>query len=319
MWVKTTDYGGWPGAQWWAGKGLVDGEVGGGGADWGTALVDGKFVLGVGAAGGDTTLASSVNINDGTWHHVAATRDNITGALAVYVDGVLRGSGTGPAGSRTFPPGLRIGCLQTGNNFLNGMIDDVRLYDRILTGGEIAAFVNTMPQLAAISDHTVNVGQMVEFTASGTDGDQPPQGLSYTLLAGPANATLDPVIGAFSFRPLVTQANSTIPFTLQVSDNGMPPLSATRSFSVTVNPLVMPTISNITFTGGQFSFQVNGQTGPDYAVETSTNLTQWTPIHSATSPAMPFTWTHPDTSGSTQRFYRVKVGPSLEEESSGDP
>ena len=130
MWVKTTDTAGAAGAQWWSGKGLVDGEVGGGGADWGTAIVNGKFVLGVGSSSGDTTVASSVNINDGTWHHVAATRNNTSGAMAVYVDGVLRGSGIGPTGSRTFPPNLRIGSLQTGNNFLNGTLDDVRLYDR---------------------------------------------------------------------------------------------------------------------------------------------------------------------------------------------
>ncbi|TAL02925.1 MAG: hypothetical protein EPO07_06800 [Verrucomicrobia bacterium] len=141
MWVKSTDTAGTADAQWWNGKGLVDGEVGGGGADWGTAIVNGKFVLGVGSTGGDTTLASSVNINDNTWHHVAATRNNASGAMAVYVDGVLRGSGTGPTGSRTFPPSLRIGSLQTGNNFLNGTLDDVRLYDRILTAGEIAALV----------------------------------------------------------------------------------------------------------------------------------------------------------------------------------
>jgi hypothetical protein len=312
LWVKTTDYGGWAGAQWWAGKGLVDGEVGGGGADWGTALVDGKFVLGVGSTGGDTTLTSSVNINDGAWHHVAATRNNTTGAMAVYVDGIQRGSGTGATGSRTFSPGLRIGSLQTGNNFLNGTLDDVRLYDRVLTGSEVAAFVNTPPVLAAIGNSTVNVGQTVEFTASAVDGDRPPQGLTYTLLTGPANATLDPGIGTFAFRPLMTHASTTQSFTLQVSDNGSPPLTATRSFSVTVNPLVTPSISNSTFAGGQFSIQINGQAGPDYRVETSTDLTHWTPVHTANSPTMPFTWTDTDTSSSSPRFYRVNVGPPFE-------
>jgi hypothetical protein len=141
MWVKTTDTAGTAGAQWWSGKGLVDGEVSGGGADWGTAIVNGKFVIGIGSTGGDSTFASSVNINDGTWHHVAATRNNTNGAVAVYVDGVLRGSGTGATGSRTFPASLRIGSLQTGNNFLNGSLDDVRLYDRVLTAGEIAGLV----------------------------------------------------------------------------------------------------------------------------------------------------------------------------------
>jgi uncharacterized repeat protein (TIGR03806 family) len=149
MWVKTTDTAGAAGAQWWSGKGLVDGEVNGGGADWGTAIVNGKFVLGVGSTGGDTTLASSGNINDGTWHHVAATRDNTSGAMTVYVDGVLRGSGTGPTGSRTFPLSLRIGSLQTANNFLNGTLDDVRLYDRVLTAAEIAALNGTPPAAPA--------------------------------------------------------------------------------------------------------------------------------------------------------------------------
>ena len=143
IWLRTTDTAGSAGAQWWSGKGLVDGEVAGGGADWGTAIVNGKFVLGVGSSGGDTTIASSVNINDGTWHHVTATRNNTSGAMQVYVDGVLRGSGTGPTGSRTWPPSLRIGSLQTANNYLNGTLDDVRLYNRILTGGEIAALIGT--------------------------------------------------------------------------------------------------------------------------------------------------------------------------------
>jgi hypothetical protein len=145
MWVKTTDTAGGAGAQWWSGKGLVDGEVGGGGADWGTAIVNGKFVLGVGSTGGDSTFASSININDGSWHHVAATRNNTSGAVAIYVDGILRGSGSGPTGSRTFPSSLRIGSLQTGNNFLNGTLDDVRLYDRVLTAGEIASIITPMP------------------------------------------------------------------------------------------------------------------------------------------------------------------------------
>ena len=96
---------------------------------------------------------------------------------------------------------------------------------------------NTPPMLAPITNQTVNVGQTVAFTASATDTDQPPQTLTFALLAGATNATLNTNSGAFSFRPLVTQANSTNSFTLKVSDNGTPSLSATQSFSVIVNPL----------------------------------------------------------------------------------
>ncbi len=169
---------------------------------------------------------------------------------------------------------------------------------------------NTAPSLAAITNHTVNVGQTVAFTASATDTDSPPQTLTFALLAGATNATLNTNSGAFSFRPLVTQANSTNAFTLQVSDNGTPSLSATQNFSVVVNPLSMPGISNLSFAGGQFSFSINGQSGPDYAVETSTNLTQWSNVFITNSPALPFTWTD-TTTNSPQRFYRVKLGPPL--------
>jgi hypothetical protein len=169
---------------------------------------------------------------------------------------------------------------------------------------------NTPPILAPITNQTVNVGQTVAFTASATDTDQPPQTLTFALPAGATNATLNANSGAFSFRPLVTQANSTNSFTLKVSDNGTPPMSATQSFSVVVNALSAPGIGNISIASGQFSLKINGQSGPDYAIETSTNLTQWSNILITNSPALPFTWTDTNSSVS-QRFYRVKLGPPL--------
>ena len=169
---------------------------------------------------------------------------------------------------------------------------------------------NTPPTLAAITNRTVNVGQTVAFTASATDTDSPPQTLTFALLAGATNTTLSTNSGAFSFRPLVTQANSSNNFTLKVSDNGTPNLSATQSFSVVVNPLSVPGIGSISVAGGRFSFNVSGQSGPDYAIESSTNLTQWSNVFITNSPALPFNWTDA-TTNSPQRFYRIKLGPPL--------
>jgi hypothetical protein len=169
---------------------------------------------------------------------------------------------------------------------------------------------NTPPVLAAITNRTVNVGQTVAFTAGATDTDQPLQTLTFALLTGPTNATLNTSSGAFSFRPLVAQANSTNNFTLKVSDNGTPSMSATQSFAVVVNPLFAPVASSISAAGGQFGFSVSGQSGPDYAVETSTNLTQWSNVFVTNSPALPFVWMDTN-SAASQRFYRVKLGPPL--------
>ena len=172
------------------------------------------------------------------------------------------------------------------------------------------ALPNTAPTLSPISNQTVNVGQTVAFSASATDTNQPPQTLAFALLAGATNATLNTNSGAFSFRPLVTQANSTNSFTLQVSDNGTPVMSATQSFFVIVNPLSAPGISNVSLGGGQLAFRVSGQSGPDYAIETSTNLTQWSDVFITNSPVLPFNWTDTN-SFAPRRFYRVKLGPPL--------
>ena len=216
LWVKTTDNAGWPGAQWWAGKGLVDGEIGGGGADFGTALVDGKFVLGVGSTGGDTTVASSVNINDGAWHHVVATRANASGAMKVYVDGVLRGTGTGPTGSRTWPTTLRIGSLQTGSNFLNGTLDDVRLYDRALGPGEVLGLLGTPPSAPTGFSAIAGAGSVALTWSSdpaattcyikrSTDG-----GVTYTTIATPSGNTFTDtsVNNGTTYHYLVTAVNA---------------------------------------------------------------------------------------------------------------
>ncbi len=159
----------------------------------------------------------------------------------------------------------------------------------------------------------MNVGQTVAFTASATDTNVPAQTLTFSLLPGATNATLTQVNNTnanFSFRPLVTQSNSTNGFTLKVSDNGTPPLIAAQSFSVVVNPLSVPGISDISLASGQFTFRISGQSGPDYAIETSTNLTQWSYVFTTNSPTLPFLWT--DTNFAVpQRFFHVKLGPPL--------
>jgi hypothetical protein len=230
-----------------------------------------------------------------------------TGTVSFLTNGVSFDIETLNGGSTTSTNS----ALPSGTNFITAIYSG----DSNYLGGTNTlnqVITNYPPMLAAISNQTVNVGQAVAFTASVTDTNQPPPTLIFALLAGATNATLNTNSGAFSFRPLVTQANSTNNFTVQVSDNGTPPLGATQSFSVVVNPLSAPGISNLSFAGGQFSFKVSGQAGPDYEVETSTNLTQaWSSVFITNSPVVPFVWTDTGTSNSPQRFYRIKLGPPL--------
>jgi hypothetical protein len=135
FWVKTTATGGT--GQWYNGDGLVDGSVGAGANDFGTALVGKLFAFGVGNP--DTTLVSSTPVNDGLWHYCVATRAQSTGAMQLYVDGVLQASGAGSTNPLTVPPYLRFGGIQSGGGFLNGSLDEIKIYDRALGNLEIAA------------------------------------------------------------------------------------------------------------------------------------------------------------------------------------
>jgi hypothetical protein len=153
-WVKTTATG--ASGQWWAGKGIVDGEVPGAAADFGTSLVVNKAAFGVGNP--DTTIASGSAINDGQWHHVAVTRNNTSGAMKLYVDGALQATATGPTGTRSAPTSLRIGSLKAGNagSFLNGAVDGARLYNYELSASQVAALFS--PQTLPSPWTNVDVG-----------------------------------------------------------------------------------------------------------------------------------------------------------------
>ena len=173
---------------------------------------------------------------------------------------------------------------------------------------------NTAPVLNPIGNQTVNVGQTVTLTASATDANSPSQTLTFNLLNGSAAATLTQAgntNAVFNWRPQVANASTTNLITVQVSDNGLPNLSATQSFSIVVNPLTRPAMSSVMAINGQLTLRLNGQTGPDYAVQVSTNLLSWKMLLITNSPAMPWTWA--DTNGTTlpAQFYRIKTGPPL--------
>jgi hypothetical protein len=75
--------------------------------------------------------------------------------------------------------------------------------------------------------------------------------------------------------------------------------------------LSLPGIVSPLWNGSQFSLSVTGQTGPDYAIQTSTDLVSWATLLISNSPAMPFNWMDTNTGAYSYRFYRIKVGPPL--------
>lgn len=98
--------------------------------------------------------------------------------------------------------------------------------------------VNLAPTLGVIPNVTVTEGQAIRFVVTGADADIPAQTLTYSLDSGaPAGATIDGSTGAFEWVTTEDSPNSNS-VTVRVTDNGVPPLSATRTFSITVNEVV---------------------------------------------------------------------------------
>ena len=169
---------------------------------------------------------------------------------------------------------------------------------------------NTTPTLVAGSNRTIGVGVTLNLTNSAADADVPAQTLTFSLLTAPTNAVINTNSGVLIWRPLVTQANMTNSFTVMVADNGTPTKTATQSFVVTVTDLAKPVVSTLPPVSDQIVLRVDGASGPDYQIQSSTNLTVWRAVFNTNTPPMPFTWTTGITD-SPAKFFRILVGPPL--------
>jgi hypothetical protein len=290
----------------------VDGEVSGPVNDFGISLVGANAAFGVGNP--DTTITTTSAINDGAWHHVTATRDATSGQMNLYLDGSLQASTAGPLGTRTSPPDLRIGSVQTevAGGFLTGAIDDVQIFDRVFSAAEVPSLMNHAPVLTPVAATNILAGRTLVVTNIASDVDQPAQTLTFSLLNPPAGATILATNGLLQWRPDMVQAGATYPLTLQVADNGTPAMTATQSFFVTVMPPAPPVLDAPQISGGRFTMQVNGDAGPDYQIYVTTNLAAgaagWSWLMTTSPLVLPFQFVDPATNY-TQRFYRVLLGP----------
>jgi hypothetical protein len=85
--------------------------------------------------------------------HFAATLDDASGALRLYVDGTLAAETTTalrPAGDIGPPVGLGIGNSQAGSGFrfgFNGLVDELKFYSRALTPTEVRMLYTNAPCL----------------------------------------------------------------------------------------------------------------------------------------------------------------------------
>jgi hypothetical protein len=169
--------------------------------------------------------------------------------------------------------------------------------------------VNLAPVLGALVSRTANPGQQISFTASVTDSDLPANTLTFSLVNPPQGASINAASGAFSWRIPVALANTTNTVQVRVQDNGAPMGSDTESFTVSINPLAPVLISAPSYVSGQFSMTISGTPEPDYIIQVSTNLVNWSDYKTNVDHVTPFTFTDSAAGAAVQRNYRVRLAP----------
>ncbi|PIN88978.1 hypothetical protein COU60_04865, partial [Candidatus Pacearchaeota archaeon CG10_big_fil_rev_8_21_14_0_10_34_76] len=125
----------------WAKKAIVPwtGNVLGKYGHYGIRFDDNDVVFGVSTTGGDSGSITGNDIADGGWHHYAFTYDG--SEMRAFVDGVVIGndSANGTVKDETYDSwAYRVGSAGLGGyDPLNGSIDELKMYDRALSDGEI--------------------------------------------------------------------------------------------------------------------------------------------------------------------------------------
>jgi len=250
----------------------------------------------------DSGLTSA---NDGTNHYLHATfKLSKSGASIGLFDPGVRAVDTVTFGAQTSD--ISEGRYPDGGTNIYFMTQ--------ATPGRPNKFSNTAPVLSSIPDQTVKAGSLLTFAASATDVDSPPQTLTFSLEPGsPSGAAIDPVTGVFDWSVPPGSATSTNSITVQVTDDGTPPLNATQTFAVIVTTdtsflMILPPQVGL----GQVVLNWTTVAGLSYRVEFKNDLTatNWTAISGdvfASGTTASITDTFSPTNAS--RFYRVVVVP----------
>jgi hypothetical protein len=130
---------------------------------------------------------------------------------------------------------------------------------------------NSPPSLAGTTNRTIAEGTLLSLALAASDDDLPPQHLTFSLGAGaPAGAAINPTNGLFTWRPTEFQGGTNYSFSIIVSDDGIPSLSATQTFVV----IVQDTKADFQLSIGSTAILTNGADSVPLTLQSGVELNE---------------------------------------------
>jgi hypothetical protein len=171
--------------------------------------------------------------------------------------------------------------------------------------------IHNGPVLPVQTNRTIPPFTTLVVTNTASDQDIPICHLTYTLADGPTGALVD-ANGIITWTPGFQQSVVTRTFVTVVTDDGIPPLSDTNSFTVTVNlPPAPPVILELTVTNEIATVHWTAIAGHSYRLEYKDDLedANWNAAGSNILATEASAMTTDPAGGVSQRFYRVVLLP----------
>ena len=158
--------------RWFMGTGLVDGEINGVHNDFGISLIGSRIAAGTGNP--ETFVAGPKGITDDRWHHVCFTRQQSTGQIRLWIDGIehlpyderFSKGGTQPL---TASDHLSIGRSPKGGNRFKGSLDELGFWNRVLSPTEILHLFQEggfLPQYSKVVEERLGVPEAERLRAA---------------------------------------------------------------------------------------------------------------------------------------------------------
>jgi hypothetical protein len=171
--------------------------------------------------------------------------------------------------------------------------------------------VNTPPSLPTQTNRTIAVSTLLIVTNTATDADLPSNRLNYTLITPPAGAAID-TNGIITWTPTEAQELSGHTITTVVTDDGLPNLTATNTFDVSVtSSSLAPVILSISVTNEVATLIWSAKAGRTYQLQYLDELdtANWIPVAPNVTATGSTALKTDLIGGALQRFYRVALLP----------